>query len=551
MTSNLNTVPSEVNYMMSMSSRSSSCAFFALFLLVLLVSLVSLATLSFSQPLQKATVKEEEKEIEAGKAIYQKRCQPCHGSEGRGDGPVADSLDPKPRDFVSAQFKIRSTRFGELPTDEDLFNVISKGLANTAMEGWEEVLTAQQRWQLVAYIKSFSKRFLEESPQLIPIGKPIKITSKTISNGKELYKKMKCFLCHGDEGKGDGLITVTLNTEWNFPFSARNLTKGWLFKGGHSLKDIYRTISTGMNGTPMGSYANYLSEEERWSLASYVYSLSPDEVIEPSVVLKVRRLKDKEEIPEDFNAPQWKKAEAVEIPLSGQVIVRPRLINPSIDSITVKSLYNREEIAFLLEWDDATNRQDGIFQDQVAIQFPAKFSAGEGLDKPYFFLGQPGKPVALWRWKAKWNEESEEFEESEESEESGKSGKSEELEASGFRNVTLRVSEGQRVKAIKAKGEWHNGRWRVILKRVLMTEDKKDKDKGVFFRHGEFIPVAFYVWNGSNAEIGRRCSISSWYYLLLENPRPFKFYLYAFIGIMTVVNLELWLIYKVRISRAT
>jgi mono/diheme cytochrome c family protein len=199
--------------------------------------------------------------IEAGRQIYERRCRPCHGAEGRGDGPVAADLYPKPRDFTTAQFKLRSTPFGALPTDEDLFNVITNGLAGTAMEGWEGILSVEERWQLVAYIKTFSNRFTQETPTPISIGKPPRATSQAIARGAELFKQMKCFLCHGDEGRGDGPITTTLRLEWKFPYDARNLTKAWQFKGGHTLKDIYRTLSSGMNGTPMGSYTDHLTEE--------------------------------------------------------------------------------------------------------------------------------------------------------------------------------------------------------------------------------------------------------------------------------------------------
>ncbi|MBI5049170.1 MAG: hypothetical protein HZB54_09555, partial [Deltaproteobacteria bacterium] len=70
--------------------------------------------------------------VEKGKLIYFKRCSFCHGLEGDGDGPAADSLDPRPRDFTAGTYKFRTTQSGELPTDEDLFRTISRGLNGTA-----------------------------------------------------------------------------------------------------------------------------------------------------------------------------------------------------------------------------------------------------------------------------------------------------------------------------------------------------------------------------------------------------------------------------------
>ena len=69
-------------------------------------------------------------------------------------------------------------------------------------------------------------------------------------------------------------LTIALQTEWNMPYRARDLSEAWNFKGGNAIEDIYRTISTGFNETPMGSYLEKLSDEDRWHVAHYVKSLS-------------------------------------------------------------------------------------------------------------------------------------------------------------------------------------------------------------------------------------------------------------------------------------
>src|SRR3989337_2257533 len=66
--------------------------------------------------------------VEKGKVIDFKRCSFCHGLTGAGDGPAADSLDPRPRDFTAGTYKFRTTQSGGLPTDEDLFRTTSRGL---------------------------------------------------------------------------------------------------------------------------------------------------------------------------------------------------------------------------------------------------------------------------------------------------------------------------------------------------------------------------------------------------------------------------------------
>src|SRR5215472_4243585 len=120
-----------------------------------------------------------------GKALYIRYCIFCHGPEGDGRGESAPYLDPRPRDFTKAVFKCRSTPTGTLPTDQDLFDTISRGIHATGMPSWK-ALTRQQRVDLVAYIKGFSPRFKEEQP-----GPPIQIppeppsTPESVKRGAE------------------------------------------------------------------------------------------------------------------------------------------------------------------------------------------------------------------------------------------------------------------------------------------------------------------------------------------------------------------------------
>ena len=145
-----------------------------------------------------------------GAASYRRYCIGCHGERGDGEGENANWINPKPRDFTLATFKCRSTPTGTLPTDEDLFNTIGRGLANSNMPVWIS-LSRQQRVDLVAYVKTFSPRWQTEKP-----GAPIKIpaesavTIESISHGKSLYQKLECSTCHGSQGKGDGPAAATL-----------------------------------------------------------------------------------------------------------------------------------------------------------------------------------------------------------------------------------------------------------------------------------------------------------------------------------------------------
>ena len=99
--------------------------------------------------------------IAAGKKIYETKCYYCHGIKGDGNGSDAPRLDPKPRNFTRDEYKIRSTALGVLPTDEDLFRIISSGVEGTAMPFWNS-LSAEKRWQVIYYIKTFNSEFKEK-----------------------------------------------------------------------------------------------------------------------------------------------------------------------------------------------------------------------------------------------------------------------------------------------------------------------------------------------------------------------------------------------------
>ncbi|MGR3318475.1 MAG: c-type cytochrome, partial [Candidatus Anammoxibacter sp.] len=243
-----------------------------------------------------------------GKVIFEKRCYYCHGLKGGGDGPVIPRLDPKPRNFKDAHFKFRTTPFNTLPTEDDLFRTISEGIPGTAMPFFKTLLSDSKRRDVIAYIKTFSDRWQSEGPGTpINIGSEPAVTPDTIKHGEEVFKKAKCFVCHGEDGRGNGPITNTMRNEWGFQFKARNFTRGWLFKRGNAVRDIFITVSTGLNGTPMGSFIDLLTEEERWHLAHFVKSLArenaPVTIVGGSIMVQSAMIEG--DLPDDPDDPVW------------------------------------------------------------------------------------------------------------------------------------------------------------------------------------------------------------------------------------------------------
>ena len=231
------------------------------------------------------TVPRSEEWTNYGKQVYQRRCQGCHGAKGDGNGPAAAFMHKdRPRNFNLAVFKFRLTPSGSLPDDGDLLRTITRGVRGTSMPTWHE-LPEKDRLAVIQYVKyelavDRSKPdkpylyFVEEPPKApLYIGEPPKPTPDIVAHGKEVWKSAKCWECHGDGGKGDGQKAVGLKDDFGFPIPPANLTTGQ-FKSGPSVKDIFRTMSTGLSGTPMPSFADTQSEADRWALSYYVLTLS-------------------------------------------------------------------------------------------------------------------------------------------------------------------------------------------------------------------------------------------------------------------------------------
>lgn len=221
--------------------------------------------------------------VDPGKKVYEERCLVCHGDKGNGKGPVGiirrsekggRVLMVRPRDFTTGVFRFRSTPTGCMPTDNDLLRLVDTGITRSFMPAHKDKLTLEEKKAVIAYIKTFAKRWKEEAPcESIPIKKPNYVGSRSsVEKGQLVYKKMKCWECHGDDGKGGGTKADKIKDDWGNPIPPFNFTAGALKRGG-TPEDVYITFTAGLDGTGMPSYEDSLNEEERWNLVSYTLKL--------------------------------------------------------------------------------------------------------------------------------------------------------------------------------------------------------------------------------------------------------------------------------------
>jgi mono/diheme cytochrome c family protein len=504
-------------------------------------------------------------DLEAGKLVYFKKCVWCHGPEGAGDGPGADRLWPRPRNFNQGTFKIRHTGSGELPTDQDLFLTVTHGLPGSAMPPWSHVLNEKQRMQVIQFVKTdlVKDRDFQDPDEtftVINYGKQVSTSKESIEKGREVFmKKGKCVECHGNEGRGDG--NATQNDEWGFPIMPADLNKCYNFRGNRSdpynPANVFREVSTGLNGTPMPSFADILTEEERWHVANFVISLCPKKDIDPltnkpkiNFVLKSTFVDG--ELPATLDDPKWKEVESLYVGLGSQITHKPRNFVRLVDEVWVRSFYNADDIVFMFEWNDRNKSlvneeakkidpntmpevppsgvpvaDKGIrhwpsFDDAIAVQFPAKWKELVAPEKPRFIFGDAKRAVDLWKWEA--------------------SGGAKEYTGKGWDNLGFR--DDKHLKVVQA--EFKDGQWRVILKRALKTDDPENE---VQFERGYYIPTAFFAWDGHNGDAGRKMSLTTWYYTILEPPVPMNVYYLPPVMALLVVGIQFWLLSKFDVRR--
>jgi mono/diheme cytochrome c family protein len=239
--------------------------------------------------------------VQVGRDIFAMACIQCHGAAGAGDGSVAATLSPRrapqPRNFASEPFKFRSTPWAALPTSADLFRTVTEGVraaggpltiglrGHRIMPSFRQ-MPAEQRLELIEYVKSFNRAFWERGEiRTVVVPPPPPATAERLARGKQLYADAECLACHGDRGRGDGPSAPTLKDARQLPIAATDLTQPSRFKAGSTPADVYRTLMTGLAGTPMPSYGDALEPDQAWDLVYYVLSLGgggPAAAIQPA-----------------------------------------------------------------------------------------------------------------------------------------------------------------------------------------------------------------------------------------------------------------------------
>ena len=209
-------------------------------------------------------------------------------------------------------------------------------------------------------------------------------------------------------------------------------------------------------------------------------------------------------LPTDPYDPFWDGGPLpVEVELGPQMITNPQWPNPSTRNVVVRAVKNSSSIAIMLEWDDLTRDSNfdhsALYVDRAAVMFPVTSDK----EAPSITMGESGKPVNIWQWKAIGGER-------------GQPGVRdnpnsqipyqtiEDLNAEGFSTLT-----DQSQQDVQGVAVWKNNKWRLIFNRSLTNGNAND----VQFQDSVLMATA--VWNGSNKELNGQKGIAGWLLLKL------------------------------------
>jgi len=410
------------------------------------------------------------------------------------------------------------------------------------MPAWPD-LSDQEVSDLAYYLTTFSPGFSNADPQPVALPSAPETTAESIELGRALYEEAGCGECHGTFGRADGPSAPTLEDEQGLPIRSADLSKSWTFRGGSSREDLFRTMTTGFNGTPMPSFDEALTPEQRWAIADFIVSLGSAEPDYSNLVVARRTLNP---IDPALGAANFESAPVAHFPIVGQIMEPGRAFQPAATSVQVQAVYDAESIAVLVRWHDTTPQQAGYngpslpvppeeevltpeeapdavdpsavdpldpfgvgpvavdpfaadpfalpgapadalppeFSDAVAIQIPSQVTTGAR--KPYFLFGDVQSPVDLWFFDL---------------------ARPEPFQFTGRGSADLTPNDTGDLTGVAS---YDQGEWSVIFTRPLRATS------GAPFVPGGFMPIALSVWDGLSRERGSRRGLTVWYSLYVE-----------------------------------
>lgn len=525
--------------------------------LTLLLALASVFSVADAQNAPEAS--------EEGKRVYEKSCAHCHGTEGRGDGSAAENLLPRPRDFTRGLYKIRSTETGQLPTDQDLFDIITEGMPGSSMPGWETALSANERWGVTAYIKTFYEGFKENTaPRQIDLASKIAYSEQSVETGKALYTELGCVECHGNVGRGDGTSAPTLTDEWGFQTWPANLAQGWTFRGGGETEDIFKRFIGGIAGSPMPAFEGdsflhfgltseeskrltELENKDEMTEAEDEESAAFYEKMDVAVDIALRitegdtlNAADRQTFDNAMKVvyeKSWHLANYVKslspekrpAPAIGNNVLRAQYVNGELPALGDAAWETLESSYFPLVGQviveprqfnptiDSVNVKSFYNDTEVVFLFTwddrthttalTDEETGKVLEDaltiqfPVKVPQGPTAPKPYFLWGGRLPVYLWHWKASAPEQVT-------ELTAKGISNAEVQAVQSD----IQAQGTYTTGQYNLWVKRALKTDDKKDLQ----IEPGVFVPIAFSAWDGANGDVEAKRVISSWYTFVLE-----------------------------------
>jgi DMSO reductase family type II enzyme heme b subunit len=501
----------------------------------------------------------------SGPRLFTQYCAACHGENGDGNGPAARFLYPKPRNLREGQFRLVTTT-NRIPSDEDLMRVVVRGMPGSAMFPMGH-LGEVERKELVTHVRSLIRGGLEDrlrreakefGEEVVPdelaktldtrtrpgqaLNVPTNLPApspESVARGRALYLK-QCATCHGNSGKGDGVQEQ--RDESGMPTRPRDFTRG-VFKGGREREQLYARIMLGVPGTPMPASLNF-KPEEVGELINFIQSLSDSST--PAKVehrrSRIMVIRSSETLSESIPESQWTAVTPTSI------VVSPLWWRDFADpDLRVQALHDGKTLAIRLSWRDETRDAKAIrpqeFPDMAAIQL------FKGDREPFLGMGSAGGGVDIWLWNAAAQADQEEYADVDttypnmavdqyplEERSAGPrahptarqpkqfitawaagnprsdpshalSGSN--LEAKGFGTLSFRPRISQ---VTSAHGRWQEGRWTIVLRRVL----KVSSEAGLELAGGDRCSIALAVWDGAARDRDGQKLVSIWHDLELR-----------------------------------